>query len=294
MLSLVLALDDPTRRLPRYYFLRDQVSQRLAFLVDYVPRPVAAVHDARDCDAMIVVDTAQASRAGTPIPVEEFLASGRPVINIDHHVANPGFGSANWIVPNASSTSELVYVFLRAMGCAITPAIASLLYVGIHTDTHGFSLPNTTASSLQAAAGLVEAGAAVTEVCERLLRSQARSEFDLAGIIYDNTRVTSDGRISYSVVSYDELTETGCTAADIDDQVSIPRALGGIQMAILFSEGKPGRVRVNFRGEGGVNVLELARQFGGGGHAGAAGAIVDGAADEVVADVLGRAMRQLA
>lgn len=294
ILSMMLALGGRTGCRPCYYVEQEQISQRLSFLLGYVASGPASEPEIRDCDALIVVDTASETRTGSPVSVQDFRATGRPVINIDHHVANPCFGTENWVVADASSSSELVYHLLLALGRPLTPSIASLLYVGIHTDTHGFSLSNTTAACLRAAAALVAAGASVADVCERLLRSQARSEFDLAGIIYDNTRVSDDGRIAYSAVSYEELSGTGCTAADIDDQVSIPRALNGIRMAILFSEGKPNRVRVNLRGEGGVNVLDLAKELGGGGHRTAAGAVVEGGLDAVVADVLARANRHLA
>ncbi|HOW19469.1 MAG TPA: DHHA1 domain-containing protein, partial [Phycisphaerae bacterium] len=102
-----------------------------------------------------------------------------------------------------------------------------------------------------------------------------------------------DGLIAYSTASHEEITGAGCGPADIDEQVAIPRSLKGIRMAILFTEGKPGRVRINFRGEGGTNVLELARELGGGGHATSAGAIVNGSLPQVVPDVLERAARRL-
>ncbi|MBN1489691.1 MAG: DHH family phosphoesterase, partial [Phycisphaerae bacterium] len=228
MLALAVAAES-AGRCARVTYRPAQVSQRLGFLLEATPHVVATPEEVAACDAAIVLDTARIDRAGIDPSLAELAVRGMPVINIDHHVANPGYGTANWIVPEASSTSELVYRLLVAMGWTITPEAASLLYAGIHTDTHGFSLPNTTASSLHAAAELVAAGAHVSDLCERLWRSQARSEFDLARVIYENTIVTADGRIAYSTARYDEITGTGCTAADIDDQVSIPRALDGIQ-----------------------------------------------------------------
>jgi phosphoesterase RecJ-like protein len=292
--ALGAALESAGDREPCAYYRDDQVSQRLAFLRGMAARPSASVDQRRACDTVIVLDTAQLTRAAADPPLQELLAAGLPVINIDHHVDNPGFGTLNWVVPAASSTCELVYRLLVALKTGISPAIASLLYAGIHSDTLGFSLPNTTAGSLQVAAELVRAGADVADLCEQLCRSQARSEFDLVRLIYANTRLTPDGQIAYSTATYEEIAATGCTAADIDEQVSIPRSLHGIRMAILFTEGKRGRIRINFRGERGTNVLQLAKSLGGGGHNAAAGAIVDGAMEPVVADVLERARRLLA
>jgi phosphoesterase RecJ-like protein len=67
------------------------------------------------------------------------------------------------------------------------------------------------------------------------------------------------------------MTESGCRPEDIDDQVSIPRALKGVAIAMLFSEGEPGIVRINLRGEGRTTVVEIAQRFGGGGHPQSAG-----------------------
>ena len=80
--------------------------------------------------------------------------AGRPIVNIDHHASNTGFGAINWVVGDASSSAELVYFLLKAWGRPIEPLCASLLYAGIHTDTSGFSLPNTSKSALAAAAQL--------------------------------------------------------------------------------------------------------------------------------------------
>ncbi len=287
---------ESSNRDPRVFYLEDQVSQRLAFLCGLSPRAVAPVEARRSCDAVIVLDTAQAGRAAVDPPLAD-LAGGVPpvpIINIDHHVDNPRFGTIHWVVPGASSTCELVFRLLKALEWPVTPAVASLLYAGIHTDTLGFSLPNTTEGSLHTAAELVRAGADVADLCERLCRSQGRSEFDLLRVIYDNTRLTADGRIAYSTATYEEIAATGCTAADIDDQVMIPRSLRGIRVAILFTEGKRGRIRMNFRGEGGTSVLGLARALGGGGHESAAGAIVEGSMSAVVADVLQRTQAALA
>jgi len=269
------------------------LSQRLAFLADWAKVPLATPRDIAEADGFVVVDTATRSRCNVDKVLGDGWASDRPIINIDHHVSNAQFGRHNWIDPEAGSSAELVYRLIAASGRPLTPVVASLLYAGMHSDTVGFSLPTTTASGLKAAADLVEAGARVAEIGESLCRSQTRSEFDLYRIIYDNTCVTPDGRIAYSTASYDEITGVGCSKADIDEQVVIPRSIRGIQLAILFSEGTKGRVRLNLRGETGVNVLDLATQLGGGGHTQAAGAIIDGTIEQAVARVLPLAARQL-
>jgi phosphoesterase RecJ-like protein len=260
------------------------VSRNLQCLVRFAGMHAATCDDVKDCDLILALDTAKERRLNDEA---HLVALTRiPILNIDHHATNPLFGRWNWIVPHASSTSELIYAVLRALGCQVTPTIATLLYAGIHTDTQGFSLNNTTANALRVGHELALAGARIPEVCERLHRSRSRGEFALLGTIYRNTRVSDDGRLAWSTATYEEIASAGCTASDIDDQVEIPRSIEGIAVAIFFSEGRRGKVRMNFRGEGGVTVLELAQKFGGGGHQASAGAILDGTIPEVTTRVL--------
>jgi phosphoesterase RecJ-like protein len=279
---------EPTVALPE-----GTVPEKLNFLFDWVETPVADDGDIEAADAVIVLDTAKLSRANVTGGGESLRRNGRPIINVDHHYTNPRYGDVNWVVDDASSTAELVYRILLALDVALTPDLASLLYTGIYTDTDGFSLPNTTADALTAAADLVRCGARVAEVGERSQRSRRQADFDLLRIIYDNTRLSPDGRIAYSTASHAEITGAGCRAADIDDQVYVPRSLDGIDFAILFTEGVEGKIRINFRGEKNNEVLELAQHFGGGGHRFAAGAIITGTVEDVAAQVVEEAARRL-
>ncbi len=266
------------------------LSQRLTFLAGLAGFSVASVDDFAKADGFVVLDTAKKKRCNVGADLKQTdWSAGRPVINIDHHETNTRFGDVNWVVGDAGSTCELVYYLLRAAGFPITPTVASLLYAGIQTDTLGFSLPSTTAAALHAAASLVESGADVAQLGERLGRSQRKSEFELLRVIYANTKIVGDGDIAYSFAGYDEIYDAGCTAADIDDQISVPRSLDGVRLAMLFTEGRKSITRINFRGSGDVTVVDLASEFGGGGHSQAAGAVVDGTLDEVIAKVIPRA-----
>ncbi len=247
------------------------VSGKIAFMLELaesVPQAEAWQSDGT-YDALIVVDTASEKRINIqPLPAMTGVVA---TFNIDHHITNIDFAETNWVDPHSSSACEMIALLLRSMGVQISAQTASLLYAGIYGDTGGFSLPATSADSLHTAAELVRAGADVAHIGEQLSRSQSRSDFELLRRVYDHTTVVADGRIAYSHLSYKDITEAGCKADDIDDQVSIPRALRGVRLAMLFSEGEPGVIRINLRGEGKVTVVELAQRFGGGGHAQSAG-----------------------
>jgi phosphoesterase RecJ-like protein len=268
-------------------FERNSVAEKLRFMLDLAEVPLAGAARVAEADVVAVVDTAGTNRVN--VPGKWDAIAGKFVVNIDHHITNPDFGHVNWVVDSASSTSELVYRLIVAAGWKLDGPTASLLYAGIHSDTGGFSLPNSTADALNAAAALVRAGADIERI-GRFLRVQRRSEFDLIRTVYHNTRLTADGRIAYSTLTHQEITAAGCTPEDIDDQVSIPRSLSGVRIAMLFSEGDPGVVRINFRGEDGTPVLPLAQKLGGGGHTFSAGTRIRDTMNAVVDRVLQEAV----
>ncbi|MFQ5494540.1 MAG: bifunctional oligoribonuclease/PAP phosphatase NrnA [Phycisphaerae bacterium] len=272
---------------PRVSLPPGSLSQRLTFLHEWADVTVAEAQDVAAADGFVVLDTAKKSRCLLDRALKETdWSAGRPIINIDHHETNTGFGDVNWVVSDAGSTCELVYRLLVAADRPIDAVTASLLFAGVHTDTLGFSLPTTTAATLQAGADLVALGADVAELGRRLYRSLRLSEFNLLRIIYDNTATRLDGRIAYSGASYEEIHDAGCTAADIDDQISVVRSLEGARLAMLFTEGRQGKTRINFRGAADLAVLDLARRFNGGGHRHAAGAILDLGLREAIERVL--------
>ncbi len=262
------------------------VSDRIQFLVDWAQPALADADACTTARLAIVCDTAKAPRTNMPADLLIDGVPGRTIVNIDHHASNTQFGTINWVDDRASSTAELVTRLYQAAGWTLTPTVASLLYAGIHSDTVGFSLPNTTRSSLVAAADLVAAGAEVGRIGELLCRSQSQREFDLRRVIYDNTRLSISGRIAFSTANNHEIIRAGCTAEDVDDQVEIPRSLKRARVAILFTEGVAGKIRMNFRGEESTSILELAQSIGGGGHRLAAGAIISGSIEDAVEKVI--------
>jgi phosphoesterase RecJ-like protein len=262
------------------------VSDRIQFMIDWAQPHVATPEQCHASTAYAVCDTAKAPRTNVPDGINKTLTEGRRVINIDHHASNTEYGEINWIDSKASSAAEMVYRIFVAAGWTIDPTVASLLYVGIHSDTVGFSLSNTPSTALAAAGHLVELGADVGQIGKLLCRSLSKKDFDFRRTIYDNTRLSATGRIAFSTASHYEITRAGCTANDIDDQVEIPRSLANTEVVLLFTEGVPGQIRINLRSEGDLSVLELARQLGGGGHIAAAGAIINGSIEDAVSKLL--------
>ena len=290
--GLALALRDAGKR-PTVACQRVLVPPSLLLLFEWSSITPIERPEIESADLVIALDTATTSRLNIAGGLEALC--DRPIVVIDHHITNEQFGQWNHVNVAASSTCEIVFELLDCLSWPITPMIATMLYAGLHGDTDGFSLPNTTPASLRVGAALAAAGAWIDKVCQKIRRSKSPSEFQLLRLVYDNTMLSQDGRVAWSTATHDEILATGCDHADIDDQVSVPRCLEGADVAILFSEGLPGSVRINIRSEGEIDVLPLAREFGGGGHRNSAGtSIKNQPFDQVVEQVVGRAVEYLA
>lgn len=252
----------------------ETVSRKYRFLLELtrLPDPVDQP------DLVIVVDTAMRNRINKP---KDMPLPDAPICNVDHHLGNEKFGQFNWIDTSAASCSQMIYQLTRALGVTLNPAQATLLYAGLHTDTCGFSLAGTDHSALSIAAELTTHGAQVGWVCQKIYRSLSQSDFRLMQVVYANTRISPCGRFAWSTATNHEILSVGAKPIDIDEQVAVPRSINGVKIAALFSETKPGQVRINLRSEDEINILPLARYLGGGGHAQAAGAIIEGSLQEI-------------
>ena len=92
--------------------------------------------DVPACDVFVALDCGGIDRLGS---LEPYAKEASVSINIDHHPGNDNFATYNLVVPEASSTAELVAALFDELGVTIDDAIATCLYVGLVTDTGRFS-----------------------------------------------------------------------------------------------------------------------------------------------------------
>lgn len=226
-------------------------------------------------DVVVAVDSSTRSRLGTGV---ERVAPRPRLINIDHHVSNEGYGDLNWVEPKAAATGMLVYQLLQGARWSLDRDIATALFVAISTDTGSFSYGNTTAESLQMAAHLVASGVDVGAVTRQVYESYPCARLHLLQRVLADLKIVHHGRLAYYWVTNEMLDETRAKREDIEGVIDYARSIDSVVVAILFEElAEPGRVRVSFRSKDRrVSVDTIASQFGGGGHAEAAGARLEG------------------
>lgn len=231
-------------------------------------------------DLVVVLDVSDAARMGS---VGQALARP-PDLLFDHHITNPGFARLNLIDTAAASTAELVAELLPGLGLPLTDEAAECLLTGLVTDTLGFRTANTTAKSLALAQQLIQAGAVLHTVYDLSLFKRSHSAVRLwaEGL----NRMQLKNRIVWARLPLEARKAAGFQGTGDADLINVLTTIREADVALVFVERPDGKVKVSWRSVPGINVASVAAQFGGGGHAPAAGAEVAGTLDEVEAQVL--------
>jgi phosphoesterase RecJ-like protein len=209
-------------------------------------------------------------------------------VNIDHHHDNTRFGTINHVVPEASSTSEIVWDLMRSLGVAPTQTIADALYVGLVTDTGRFMYENTSPRAHVMAAELIEAGVNVDAVYRRLYEGVPLAKLQLLSRALARVSRYDEGRITVARLTIDDFVETGSEESYQEGIIDHLRAVVGTKVAVLvrdqLAEDRRGSRKVSLRAtDGDVDVSVIARAQGGGGHPRAAGFTTELEFDELVA-----------
>jgi phosphoesterase RecJ-like protein len=225
---------------------------------------------------------------------ESKLLRENPLINIDHHVDNDNFGSANLVVTSASSTCELVYLLAKRNGFPMEKDAAVAIYVGIVTDTGRFSYSNTTPACLEIAAELIAAGIRPGVIFREVYQSYSTGIARLRALAVLATRFSDDGRLAWSTVTRKMFEETETSLINTQEFSNIPLEVKGVEVAVMFMEvPDDGGIKVSLRAKGNVEVNKVANAFGGGGHRRAAGCFVEESIEDVVEKVLGEVRKHL-
>ncbi len=243
-------------------------------------------------DRVIVLDISDLKRLGVLAPAVRAMKEDALVI--DHHL--PGDeppGRTMLSDTTACATAELVFDFARERELRITTPIAKSLYTALVTDTGGFRFGNTSPRCLAIAAELLTAGVDPEQMYARIYGSVPLGRLHLLRDALSTLEVDLPHGMAWLSVVAGALEKHGVSSEDLDGVVEHPRSIAGVRLAMLFRDLGHGKVKVSFRSLAGINVNTLARAFGGGGHARASGALVEGTLEEVQQRVLGEARRQL-
>ena len=257
---------------------------------DFSPKGAEAL---RGVDLLIVLDISDVKRLGMLADAVRGLRV--PKLVIDHHIpTDEPAGSVVVADTTACATGELVFDLIEVLGADVTPDIARALYVALLTDTGGFRFSNTTPRCHTVAGRLLAAGIDPEEMYRRIYASVPLGRLHLLRDVLHSLESDPSTGLARISVPADALEKYGLRGEELDGIVEHPRSIAGTRLAIFFRDLGHGKVKVSFRSTGDVDVNRFARQFGGGGHARASGALVPGALDDVRDRVVAAARAYLA
>jgi phosphoesterase RecJ-like protein len=224
---------------------------------------------------VIVVDCSDPSRVG-----EVLSAYGAPDLVIDHHKTNLFFGKLNVVEPEQVATAAILLDHMPEWGLSVTPEVAKCLLAGMVGDTIGFRTSNVDAEVMRKASELMNLGADLSSVYreELVAKSFKAVRYWGSGL----NRLQRDDGLIWTTLTLADRAEIGYPLDDDADLVNVLSSIRESEIVMIFVEQQNHTVKISWRARPGFDVSGIAYDFGGGGHAAAAGADVSGSLEEVV------------
>ena len=239
-------------------------------------------------DVFLVADSTP-DRIGFAYP---YFEKAKKTINIDHHISNTGnHCDAEYIVPNASSASELVYDLIDKQ--YMDEELARTIYIGMIHDTGVFQYSNTSPKTLRIAADLLEYGFDFPKLIDETFYKKTTVQSQILGRTLLESILVLDGQCAVGVVTKKVMDFYGVTSKDFEGIVNQLRIIKGVEVAIFMYEKDTLEYKVSLRSCGKVDVSKVAEYFHGGGHVRAAGCNIAGTYRDVINNLTEQIEKQL-
>ncbi len=228
-------------------------------------------------DLFIALDCGDLGRLGD---AAKYFQSAKKTLCYDHHISNNGFADTNYVDPEISSASELVYHVMDPD--KITKEIAEALYMGIAHDTGIFQYSCTSPHTMEVAADLMRKGIDCSYIIDTTYMEKSYVQNQILGRALLESIMVLDGRCIISAIKKKDMKFYGVGPSDLDGIVSQMRLTRGVEVAIFLYETNLQEYKVSLRSKSYVDVSKVAQYFGGGGHVRAAGCTMQGSMHDVI------------
>ena len=239
-------------------------------------------------DAVVVLECGDLERTGLT-GLDRFH-----VINVDHHPGNTGYGVVQWFAGTAAACGEMVFEVIAELGVALTPDMATQLFVAIVTDTGSFRYPGVSSRTFGISARLLEAGADPVAVARTLYDGNTLGRLRLQGAVLQTMELFESGRVATLHLDADTLAATGADPEETDGLINLPLSVKAVHAVVFFKQVENGQYRISLRSKGDIDVGRVARSFGGGGHKNASGCTLTGTLDQLRTEIFARLLPEMA
>jgi len=257
-------------------YCEDPVPHTYSFLeriqkIKMPPEPI------KQYELVIAVDCSDKERLGYTCNL--LFDKAAKTINIDHHVSNTEYADINIVDSKAAATGELIYELIIELGVKPEKTIAEALYTAISTDTGSFCYSNTTSRTHYIIAKLLEYGVEVDKLSTILFKQHSIAWTRLLGKALETLELYLDGKVALIYISKEMIDKVGANEGDTSGIINYAKDIEGVELAIMLKEEKDS-VKVGLRSQYLIDVSQIARQFGGGGHIRAAGCKIETSLEE--------------
>lgn len=190
------------------------------------------------------------------------------IINLDHHTSNNRFGDLMVFDEKAASSTEVAYRLMQLLDLKLDTAISTLLYTGLITDTGRFRFSNTRSESFECAQHFLKSGAKHNLIIKKLFEEKPFGKLLLEQKVLSTLQ--NENGIAWLHCTQEMMQEVNCF--DSEEFVNKLTEVNGIEISLFFKQASSDTTKVSLRARGDADVNQIASQFGGGGHAKAAGA----------------------
>jgi len=226
-------------------------------------------------DAALIMECSEVARTGVA------GLDRSPLINIDHHPGNTGYGAVNWVDESASACGEMAFTLIEALGITLTKDIATHVYLAILTDTGSFHFSHLTPRTYEIARRCVEAGADPQWIARTHYDSNSLARVRIFGAVLNSMVIVDSGRVALLSITRQTMADLQGTSDDLEGLINFPLTVKDIEAVAFFKEVGDQDWRVSLRSKGNVDTGVIARAHGGGGHTNAAGCAAKGPLEEV-------------
>jgi len=249
-------------------------------------------NESQPADMIIALDCGAFGRLG----MSESFFAGAKLVNIDHHASNKLFGDINVVDARYCATGAMIFDLILAMKAPLTAAGATAIYAAVMTDTASFRLASATPAVYRLAASLIELGAEPWPISVNVYESRSLAAMKMMTACLSTLDIKHEGRSAWMYVSQEIYDETGADVEDTEGLIDYARSIDGVEIAVFIrvDERDSTRWKISFRGKTWANVGNLAATLGGGGHAYAAGCVLQGSFSEICEQVEQAVSRTLA
>lgn len=291
-----------------YYHLEEQ--KKNVRIINYSPLPMEYgflnqdkifecydknLHDdwIKNIDLVIIFDVGDYLRIRTLVDIIENY--DKETMNIDHHPhPNDNSFTYNLVDLSAAATGCMVYDYLKfAREDSILKKSLLGIYTAAMTDTGCFKYSNTDKKCHEIAIESLSLGIENHKIYQNIYENSTKSRIKLMGNFLSNLNYELRGQLAWFTISEEMLNLANATKADIDGFTDMVRTINGVEVALMIFQQDSTSCRINFRSKGKYSVNDIAKNFGGGGHAFAAGAILNGSLMSVSGKVVNTTIKSI-